>query len=46
MTALKPTSIRLDPGLWQRVKVAAVVKNITIQDYVTEALNNKLQEDK
>ena len=39
------TNIRLDPGLWARVKAAAGQQGTTLERWVTQALEAHLQQD-
>jgi hypothetical protein len=39
------TNIRLDPGLWARVKAAAGQQGTTLERWVTQALEVHLQQD-
>jgi hypothetical protein len=41
----KMTNIRLDPALWARVKAAAGQRGITLERWVSEALETNLQRD-
>jgi predicted DNA binding CopG/RHH family protein len=39
------TSIRVDRGLWVKVKAQAAVRGITLDEYIEDILYNKLVEN-
>jgi hypothetical protein len=41
----EPTSLHVDPELWQEVRVMAVLKNKSVTQYFEESLRQKLDED-
>lgn len=41
-TGRKPNvSVRIDPGIYYRAKVAAVIRKVTIGQWLEEAINEK-----
>ena len=40
--AIKPTSLKLNPDLWDQVKIEAIRNHLTITDYVESALKDRL----
>lgn len=42
---LKPTSMEIDPDLWYRAKRAAAASPMTLREYVTRALEEKLKRE-
>jgi hypothetical protein len=41
----EPTSLHVDPALWQEVRVMAVLKNVSLADYFEDALRRKIDAD-
>src|SRR5829696_4653395 len=41
----EPTSLHVDPVLWQEVRVMAVLKNVSLADYFEDALRRKIDAD-
>jgi predicted transcriptional regulator len=42
----QPTSLKVDPDLWQEVKIMAIKRKKTVSEYFEEALREKLTKDK
>jgi Protein of unknown function (DUF2795) len=40
-----PTSLHIDLGLWQEVRIMAVLKGLSVTDYVEDALRRKIDAD-
>jgi hypothetical protein len=41
----EPTSLHVDPKLWQEVRVMAVLKNVSVTEYFEDALRRKIDAD-
>jgi hypothetical protein len=41
----EPTSLHVDPKLWQEVRIMAVLKNVSVTEYFEDALRRKLDID-
>lgn len=39
----KPINIRLDPDLWKAAKLQALKEDKTLQEWITEAIKEKLK---
>ena len=40
----RQVNIRIDPELWQQIRVAAVVQRVQIKEFVEQALRKALEE--
>ena len=45
-TKRKLVNVRLDPELWHKAHIAAVTQGIHLQDWITQAIEKKLEEGK
>ncbi len=39
----KPVSIEIDPRLWQQAKINAAILGMSLMDYVSEAIREKIE---
>jgi predicted HicB family RNase H-like nuclease len=44
--ARRQLNIRIDDDLHTKAKVTAILKGITLNDYIEQAINNSLEKDK
>ena len=41
----EPTSLHVDPKLWQEVRIMSVLKNVSVTEYFERALRKQIDED-